>query len=182
MEFLDTSVQKYLHHYGIQHQTSCTYTPQQNGLAERKNRQILEVVRASLFGMHMPRYYWGEAAKSAVYLINRTPSRVIDFQTPQQRMQSLLSTPHLPNLEPRVFGCTAYFHIPKVLRTKLDPCATRCVFVGYSDLQKMEDRDSDKHIKLEVQIQIEPQYGYGTDDWDIFPFDILENYNCIFLT
>jgi len=57
MKFLDTSIQKYLHHYGIRHQTSCTYTPQQNGLAERKNRQILEVVRASLLGMHMPRFY-----------------------------------------------------------------------------------------------------------------------------
>jgi len=77
----------------------------------------------------MPRYYWGEAVKFVVYLINRTPSRVIDFQTPQQRMQSLLSTPYLPNLEPRVFGCTTYVHNPKVLRTKLDPCATRCVFV-----------------------------------------------------
>jgi len=46
----------------------------------------------------------------------------------------------------------------------------------------MEDRDLNKHIKLEVQIQIEPQYSYGTDDWDIFPLDILENYNRIFLT
>jgi hypothetical protein len=157
MEFLDTSVQKYLHHYGIRHQTSCTYTPQQNGLAERKNRQILEVVRASLFGMHMPRYYWGEAAKSAVYLINRTLSRVIDFQTPQQRMQSLLSTPHLPNLEPRVFGCIAYVHIPKVLRTKLDPCATRCVFVGYSDLQKgyrcYDPHTQKLHVTLDVSFR-----------------------------
>jgi IS30 family transposase len=130
MEFLDTSVQKYLHHHGIRRQTSCTYTPQQNGLAERKNRQILEVVCASLFGMHMPRFYWGEAVKSAIYLLNRTPSRVIDFQTPLQRLQSLLSIPHLPNLEPIIFGCTAYVHIPKVLRTKLDPCAKWCVFVG----------------------------------------------------
>ncbi|XP_022873848.1 uncharacterized protein LOC111392690 [Olea europaea var. sylvestris] len=43
--------------------------------------------------------------KSAAYLINRTPSRVIDFQTPQQKMESLLSVPHLPNLEPCIFGC-----------------------------------------------------------------------------
>jgi len=107
--------------------------------------------------MHMPRYYWGEATKSAVYLINRTPSRVIDFQTPQQRMQSLLSTPHLPNLEPRVFGCTAYVHIPKVLRTKLDPCATRCVFVGYSELQKgyrcYDPHTQKLHVTLDVSFR-----------------------------
>ena len=59
----------------------------------RKNRQLLEVVRASLFSMNMPRFYWGEAVKSAAYLINRTPSRVIGFQTPQQKMQSLVLVP-----------------------------------------------------------------------------------------
>ncbi|PNX72348.1 pentatricopeptide repeat-containing protein mitochondrial-like, partial [Trifolium pratense] len=51
-------------------------------------------------------------------------------------MNSLLSVPHLPNLEPRVFGCTVYVHIPKHQRNKLEPCAKRCVFVGYSDFQK----------------------------------------------
>ena len=163
-EFLDFAVQQFIHQHGIRHQTSCTYTPQQNGLAERKNRQILEVVRASLFGMNMPRHYWGEAAKSAVYLINRIPSRVIDFKTPQQRMQALLSTLHLPNLEPRVFGCTAYVHIPKVLRTKLDPCATRCVFVGYSDLQKgyrcYDPHTHKLHVTLDVSFrETEPFYS-----------------------
>ena len=67
---------------------ACTYAPQQNGLAERKNRQLLEVVRASLFGMNMPLFYWGEAVKSAAYLINRTPSQLMDFQTPQQKCKT----------------------------------------------------------------------------------------------
>ena len=80
-EFVDASFGKFLSDHGIRYQTSCTYTPQQNGLVERKNRQLLEVVRASLFSMNMPRFYWGEAVKSATYLINRTPSRVIGFQT-----------------------------------------------------------------------------------------------------
>ena len=78
-EYGDTSFGKFLLHHGIRHQTSCTYTPEQNGLAERKNRQIMEVVRASLFGMNMPQSYWGKAVKSVVYLINQVPSRVINF-------------------------------------------------------------------------------------------------------
>ncbi|KAH9696165.1 retrovirus-related pol polyprotein from transposon RE1 [Citrus sinensis] len=165
-EYMDASLGKFLNIHGIRHQTSCTYTPQQNGLAERKNRQILEVVRASLFGMNMPRFYWGEAVKSAAYIINRTPSRVLDFQTPQQKMQSLLSIPHLPNLEPRIFGCIVYAHIPKSLRTKLDPCAKRCVFIGYSDLQKGY-RCYDPHTKkLQVTLdvsfhELEPYYSGG---------------------
>jgi len=64
------------------------------------------------------------------------PSQVIEFQTPYQKLQTFFETPHQPNLEPRIFGCTVYVHIPKVLRSKLDPCAQRCVFVGYSDFQK----------------------------------------------
>ena len=122
LEFLDTNFGKFLSERGIQHHTSNTYTPQQNGLAERKNRQIMEVVCASLFGMNMPRCYWGEAVKSAIYLINRVSSRALDFRTPQQKMQVFFSLSHVLNLEPRVFGCTVYVHISKNFRNKLDPC------------------------------------------------------------
>ena len=147
-EFMDQVLGDFLNHHGIRHQTSCTYTPQ----AERTNRQIMEIVRASLFGMNLPKYYWGEAVKSAAYLINRIPSSAIEFQSPQQKMESLLSVPHLPNLEPRVFGCTVYVHIPKVLRSKLDPCAKRCVFVGYSEFQKGYRCYDPHHQKLHVTL------------------------------
>ncbi|XP_068666343.1 uncharacterized protein [Aristolochia californica] len=74
-EFVDVSLRNFLNNHGIRHQTSCTYIlPQQNGLAKRKNRQLLGVVRTSLFDMNMPQFYWGEAVKFVAYLINRTPS------------------------------------------------------------------------------------------------------------
>uniref|UniRef100_A0A2N9EG31 Integrase catalytic domain-containing protein n=1 Tax=Fagus sylvatica TaxID=28930 RepID=A0A2N9EG31_FAGSY len=88
------------------------YTPQQNGVAERKNHHLLEVVRASLFGAHMPTSYWGEAVTAAAYLINRVPSSSLQFQTP--------------------FECPS----SHCLRTKLEPRALRCVFVGYALHQK----------------------------------------------
>ena len=165
-EFIDASLGNFLRNHGIRHQNSCTYAPQQNGLAERKNRQLLEVVCASLFGMNMPRFYWGEAMKSVAYLINLTPSQVIDFQTPQQKLQSLLSIPHLSNLEPRVFGCTVYVHIPKILRNKLDPCAKRCVFVGYSEFQKgyrcYDPQTRKLHVTLDASFrELEPYYFGG---------------------
>ena len=62
-EFMDKILGTYLGHHGIRHQTSCTYTPQQNGLVEWKNRHIMEVVRASLFGMNMPKFYWGRSSQ-----------------------------------------------------------------------------------------------------------------------
>ncbi|PRQ38173.1 putative RNA-directed DNA polymerase [Rosa chinensis] len=135
-EFVNGPMIEFCRSHGIRHQTSNSYTPQQNGLAERKNKHLMEVVRASLFGMNVPRSYWGEAVKSAAYLINCTPSRVIEFQNPHQKLHTLLTIPSMPNLEPRVFGCTTYVHIPKPQRSKLDPRARKCIFVGYAEFQK----------------------------------------------
>ena len=120
----------------------------------------------------MHHFYWGETVKSAGYLINRTPSRVLDFQTPQQKMQSLLSVPHLPNLEPRIFGCTVYAHIPKGLRTKLDPCAKRYVFIGYSELQKgyrcYDPQTKKLHVTLDASFhELEPYYSRGVSDYSL---------------
>ena len=86
-----------------------------------------------MFDMNVPREYWGEAVRSAAYLINRTPSRVLGFKTPLQKLQELVSSPSLNNLEPRVFGCLAYVH--QALK-KLDSQAIRCIFIGYAYLQK----------------------------------------------
>ena len=65
---------------GILHQTTCPYSPQQNWVAERKNRHLLEVTRSLLIDCNVPSHLWGEAVRSAVYLINRTPSSVLNFR------------------------------------------------------------------------------------------------------
>ncbi|KAL6319019.1 hypothetical protein AAG906_001492 [Vitis piasezkii] len=70
-EYHNSDLQKYLEGHGIIHQTTCSNTPQKNGVAERKNRHLLEVVRASLIAAKMSISYWGEAIISAAYLINR---------------------------------------------------------------------------------------------------------------
>ncbi|RVW22827.1 Retrovirus-related Pol polyprotein from transposon RE1 [Vitis vinifera] len=70
-EYQSSDLQKYLKGHDIIHQTSCSYTPQQNGVVGWKNRHLLEVVRASLIAAKIPISYWGEAVTSAVYLINQ---------------------------------------------------------------------------------------------------------------
>ncbi|RVW35969.1 Retrovirus-related Pol polyprotein from transposon TNT 1-94 [Vitis vinifera] len=60
---------------GIVHLSSCVDTPQQNGIAERKNRHLLEVARSLMFSMNVPKLFWGQAVLTAAYLINRMPSR-----------------------------------------------------------------------------------------------------------
>ncbi|RVX09853.1 Retrovirus-related Pol polyprotein from transposon RE1 [Vitis vinifera] len=71
-EYQSSDLQKYLEGHDIIHQTTCSNTPQQNGVAERKNRHLLEVVRVSLIAAKTPISYWGEAITSAACLINRT--------------------------------------------------------------------------------------------------------------
>ena len=99
--------------YGIIHQTTCSNTPQQNGVVERKNQHLLEVVRASLIAAKTPTSYWEEAITSAAYLINRVPSNSINFQTPLQALTNVVVSLTVPNLPPRVFGCVAFVHLHK---------------------------------------------------------------------
>jgi hypothetical protein len=122
--------------YKIINQATCSNTPQQNGVAGRKNQHLLEVVRASLVEAHMPLSYWGEALNSSVYLINRVPSSVINFQTPFQALSDAVVAPIVPNLPPRIFGYVAFIHLHKHQCNKLTPRVLRCVFLGYSTHQK----------------------------------------------
>ncbi|KAK8956812.1 hypothetical protein KSP39_PZI000126 [Platanthera zijinensis] len=119
--------------FGIIHQTSCAYTPQQNGVAERKNRHLLDVTRSLMLQMHVPKHYWNFAVSTACFLINRLPSSVLQYATPF----SLLfpSTPAFP-LPPRIFGSTCYVHHLGPPSDKLDPRAAKHIFVGYSRTQK----------------------------------------------
>ncbi|XP_010518640.1 PREDICTED: uncharacterized protein LOC104793917 [Camelina sativa] len=72
------SLTTYFLEEGIQHETSCVGTPQRNGRVERKHRHLLNVARAVMFEGHLPVEFWGECALAAAYLINRTPSMVLN--------------------------------------------------------------------------------------------------------
>lgn len=99
-EYHSSELQQFLDSHGSIHQTSCPDTPQQNGVAERKNRHLLEVVRASLIETHMPSRYWGEALLSAAYFINHVPSHSINFKTPFQALTEAVVAPTVLNLPP----------------------------------------------------------------------------------
>ncbi|KAI5353834.1 hypothetical protein L3X38_006728 [Prunus dulcis] len=84
----------------------------------------------------MPRSFWGEVVISAAYLINRIPSNILNFQTSLQKLHHHIQTPHTPNLELRIFGCVVFVHLHDHQRSKLDPRAEKCVFIGYAPHQK----------------------------------------------
>ncbi|GKV03587.1 hypothetical protein SLEP1_g15862 [Rubroshorea leprosula] len=77
-EYLSTKLQSFLKEQGTLPQQSCPYTSEQNGRAERKHRHILDSVHALLISSSCPERFWGEAALTAAYLINRIPSSVLN--------------------------------------------------------------------------------------------------------
>ena len=64
------------------------------------------------------------------------PSQVLNYKTTLQVLASHIPLPLILMLPPKVFGLVAYVHLPKIHRTKLDPCAIKCVFLGYENQQK----------------------------------------------
>lgn len=84
----------------------------------------------------MPSRHWDDAVAIAVYLLNRMPSKVLHFRTPLQTLSNHTSLPTVLMLPPRIFGCVAFVHLHKNQRTKLNPCAVRCLFLGYALHQK----------------------------------------------
>ena len=124
LEFCNNEFNKFCEKEGIQRHRTVRYTPQQNGVAERMNRTILDKVRCLLIGSGLSQSFWGEAATTAVYLINRSPSSAINLKTPEE-----LWTGRAPNLKHlRVFGCACYAHQSE---GKLEPRALKGVFLGY---------------------------------------------------
>ncbi|KAM0022126.1 putative RNA-directed DNA polymerase [Helianthus debilis subsp. tardiflorus] len=132
-EYLSTDFSFYLKTNGIIHESSCVYTPQQNGVAERKNRHLLDITRTLMIHSHVPHRFWGDAVLTAAYLINRMPSPVIHGQTP---FSILFPKGTMFPLPPKIFGCVAYVHDHRPGTPKLDARAIRCIFVGYSRVQK----------------------------------------------
>ena len=174
----------YFREHGIAHQTSCTYTPQQNGRVERKHRHILNVARACLYQSRLPVEFWGESILAAAHMINRTPTQILDGKSPYEVLHG--SPPLYDQL--RVFGCLCYAHTRPRDRDKFSTRSRKCLFVGYPfgkkawrlyDLESNEfitSRDvvflEDQFPGIENSVSVSPsivQTNLPVDDWLITP-------------
>ncbi|XP_047257055.1 uncharacterized protein LOC107850820 isoform X4 [Capsicum annuum] len=142
-------------------QCSCPYTPQQNGVAERKNHHLLDVTRTLLIESSVPSKYWVEALSTAVYSINRLPSKVLNLESPYFRLYH--KNPSYDKFH--TFGCICFVHLPSSQHNKLSAQSTKYVYMGYSTSQKgflCYDPCSNKfHVSRNV-VFFENQYFFST--------------------
>lgn len=128
-EYRENIFRTYLCEHGIRQHITPPYTPEHNGIAERANRTIMDMVRCMMFESGIGKEFWEHAALTAVHIINRLPSSAHENRTPFEKWFG--SPPSIGHL--RVFGCTAYRHVPTQTRRKLDPRAQRCRMIGYQE-------------------------------------------------
>eukprot|EP00253_Pinus_taeda_P013514 PITA_13514 len=126
-EFVDYCVE-----VGIRREFTVPYNPQQNGVAERKNKSIVGAAKAMLHDHGLQLFLWAKACNTAVYLQNTSPHRALGHMTPEEAFSGKKSD--IGYLH--IFGCITYSYIPKEKRTKLEPTAEKGIFVGYSETSK----------------------------------------------
>lgn len=108
-EYCSNAFKEYCNRFGIKHEKTVPRTPQQNGVAERMNRTIMEKVRSMLSNSSLEKNFWAEVVMIACYLINRSPTTSLDGGIPEEDWTSKnLNYSHL-----KIFGCEAFVHILK---------------------------------------------------------------------
>ncbi|CAJ2663346.1 unnamed protein product [Trifolium pratense] len=149
-EYTSKEFENYCKEQGIIHEITAPYTPQHNGLAERRNRTILDMARSMVKQKGLPHRFWGEAVSTAVYILNRCPTKCLDKVPEAIWSGSIPSVKHL-----KVFGSLSYKHVPDAKRKKLDDKSEPVIFVGYhrTGAYRLYNPTSDKiEISRDVKV------------------------------
>ena len=114
----------HLRNCGIVSQLTPPATPQWNGVSERRNRTLLDMVRSMMSHADLPISFWGYALETAAFTLNRVPSKAVD-KTPYQIWFG--KRPSLSFL--KFWGCEVF--VRRQISKKLAAKSNKCVFVGY---------------------------------------------------
>jgi hypothetical protein len=141
-EYTNKKFQDYLKEEGIEYQTTVGYAPEQNGIAERKNRTLIEAARSMLFDAKLPEYFWGDAVQEASYNLNRVPGKGAE-ETPYKLFYK--KDPKYNDVHK--FGSNVYVLTPEVKRRKLGEKGIKMKFIGH-------DQNSTRYKLLVIQSSI----------------------------
>jgi hypothetical protein len=132
-EYTSKEFVRFCRDVGIKRELTTPYNPQQNDVAERKNRTIMEAVKTMIHDQYLPMCLWTEAAMAVVYVQNRLSHSALGFKTPEEMFTG--KKPEVSHL--KIFGCPVFTHIPKEKRNKLEPSGKKGIFVGYCEVSKV---------------------------------------------
>ena len=107
MEFWESEFDEFCKNEGIVQYHTVKMTPQQNGVAERMNRILLERIRCMIFNAGLTKNFWIEAISMASYIVNHALSAAIKFKTPKKVWSGTLAD----YFDFKIFGCPAYMHV-----------------------------------------------------------------------
>jgi len=126
-EFISKNLQSHFTKYGIHHQFSCPYTPSRNGRAERKHRHITETGLTMVFHSTVPLHFWVEAFSTAVFIINRLPTLVLNETSPFEILYG--KSPLYTTFQ--IFGCLCFSNLCDYAKHKFEQKSLPCIFLGY---------------------------------------------------
>ena len=127
-EYISDEFKDFYKAEGIRRELIAPHNPQQNVVAEQKNRMIVGAAWAMLYDQGLPLHLWVEACNTTVYVQNRCPHRILGMSTPEEAYSG--KKPDLSHL--RIFGANIYMHVMKDARKKLEPTTKVGIFVGYT--------------------------------------------------
>ncbi|RVW57605.1 Retrovirus-related Pol polyprotein from transposon TNT 1-94 [Vitis vinifera] len=138
---------KFLQEHGIVAQYTMSGSPDQNGVAERRNRTLLDMVRSMLSSSKLPKFLWTEALKTDVYILNRVPTKVV-LKTPFELLKGW--KPSLRHM--RVWGCSSEVRIYNPQEKKLDPRTISGYFIGYAEKSKGTNKSNEVQSSQLIEV------------------------------
>jgi len=161
-EYTSTEFNEFCSTNGIKTQLTTAYTPQQNGVSERKNRTLMNMVRSMLLARQVPKVFWPKAAVWATHVLNRSPTLSVKDMTLEEAWSGVKpSVQHF-----RIFGYFSYVHVPDSQRKKLDDKSFKCILLGLSEESKGYKLYDPKGKKVVISrdVVFEESQGWNWND------------------
>jgi hypothetical protein len=163
-EFTSNSFLEFCSERGIKRHLTAPYSPQQNGVVERRNQSVLAMARSMMKAKAVPARLWGEAVMTAVFLLNRASTRSLVGRTPYEAWHGERPAVHFL----RVFDCVAHVKITKPNAGKLDDRSTKMVMIGYeagSKAYRVYDPVANRvHVTRDVVFEEGATWGWNSSD------------------